>query len=444
VSRLLIENCVVMQIDIDHPNVTVLPNHDIIVNNNRIEAVQPTGSAHPSQFREVIHANGMVAMPGLINTHAHTPMVLMRGLAEDVPLDRWFNEFIWPLENNLQEDDVYWGMTLGLGEMIRAGVTSVADHYFFMDRGAQAVERAGTRALLGWAIFSSSGEAMIERTADFAREWQGAANGRIRTILAPHAPYTCTDDYLRACAHKAKELGLGIHIHAAETLEQTNASIAKSGRTPIQVLEQTGVLEVPTILAHICGALPEDLEILARYPAGVAHAPKTYLKLAMGITPVRECLKAGIPVGLATDGAVSSNTLNLWEALRLLPMVQKDRANDAEVLPVAEALYIATRQSARVFGMQHELGALEAGYLADIVLLDLSGLHHQPLHSISTSLVYNTEIHDVHTVIVDGEVVMRNRELLTIDVEETLAHVEVTKQRMTQRQTNRRIQSYNP
>ena len=443
-SGLLIENCVVVQTGIDHPDLTILSNHDIIVNNNRIEAIQPTGTADPSHFEEVVHANGMVAIPGLINTHAHTPMVLMRGLGEDVPLDRWFNEYIWPLENNLQEEDVYWGMMLGLAEMIRAGVTSVADHYFFMDRGAQAVEQAGTRALLGWAIFSSSGEAMIERTADFARDWQGAGNGRIRTILAPHAPYTCTDDYLRACAHKAKELGLGIHIHAAETLEQTNASIAKTGRTPIQILEQTGVLDVPTILAHICGALPEDIDILARYPAGVAHAPKTYLKLAMGITPVMQCLEAGIPVGLATDGAVSNNTMNLWEPLRLLPMLQKDRARDAAVLPIAEALYVATRESARVIGMEHELGALEAGYLADIVLLDMSGLHHQPLHSISTSLVYNTEVHDVHTVIVDGQIIMRDRELLTIDVAEILAHVEVTKQRMTQRQPNRRIQNYNP
>lgn len=443
-SQLLVENCVVLRIAKDRPEVTLLANHDIIVKNNRIEAVQPTGKANPSRFDQVIHANGMVAMPGLINTHAHVPMVLLRGLAEDVAIERWFNEYIWPLENNLQKEDVYWGMTLGLAEMIRAGVTSVADHYFYMDQGARAVENAGTRALLGWAIFSSSGEEMIEWTADFAREWNGASNGRIRTILAPHAPYTCADDYLKAVAFKAKELGLGIHIHAAETMDQTKASLEKTGRTPIQVLEQTGVLDVPTIIAHACGALPEDIELLSRYEAGIAHAPKTYLKLAMDLTPIQLCRTYGVPVGLATDGAVSNNTLNLWESLRLMAMLQKDRAGTAEVMTIDEALYIATRESARVIGMGNELGSVEPGYLADMILLDLSGLHHQPVHSITTSLVYNTEIHDVHTVIVDGQMLMRDRELLTIDAGEAVNQVQRSMQRMAKRQPNLRIQTYNP
>ena len=443
-ARLLVKNCTVLQIDSHRPRVTLLPDHDILIHNNRIEAVQPTGLADPSHFDEVVHANDLVAMPGLINTHAHVPMVLFRGLAEDVPIDRWFNEFIWPLESNLEEEDVYWGMMLGLAEMIRAGVTTVADHYFHMDRVAQAVERAGTRALLGWAIFSSSGEAMIERTADFARERQGAAHGRIRTILAPHSPYTCTDDYLRACAHKAKELGLGIHIHAAETMDQTRASLAKNGRTPIQVLEQTGILDVPTVIAHGCGALPKDIELLSQYEVGIAHAPKTYLKLAMDLTPIRLCQQAGIPVGLATDGAVSNNTLNLWESLRLMAMLQKDRASNPEVMSIPEALYMATRESARVIGMADELGSLESGYLADLILLDLSGLHHQPLHSVTASLIYNTEIHDVHTVIVNGKVIMRDRELLTVDAAEAVAQAHSAMERLAQRQPDRRIQTYNP
>jgi 5-methylthioadenosine/S-adenosylhomocysteine deaminase len=433
-----------LQIASHNPTITFLPNHDILIKGHRIEAIQPTGGANPSHFREVIEADGLIAMPGLINTHAHVPMVLFRGLAEDVTIDRWFNEFIWPLESNLQEEDVYWGMTLGLAEMIRAGITTVADHYFHMHQAGRAVERAGTRALLGWAIFSSSGEVMIERTADFAREWWGTANGRIRTILAPHAPYTCTDDYLRACAHKARQLDLGIHIHAAETMDQTKASLAKTGRTPIQILEQTGVLDVPTIIAHACGALPKDIELLSHYRAGIAHAPKTYLKLAMDLTPIQLCREAGIPVGLATDGAVSNNTLNLWESLRLMAMTQKDRAGTPEVMPIPEALYIATRESARVIGMAEELGGIEPGYLADLILLDLNGMHHQPLHSVSASLVYNTEIHDVHTVIVDGQIIMRNRELLTIDTDEAVAQARASMERLAQRQPNRRIQTYNP
>ncbi|MFQ3568523.1 MAG: amidohydrolase [Aggregatilineales bacterium] len=443
-SDLLIQNCSLLAIERHAPRVQVLDDYDVIISGSRVQAIQPTGGVDPSHFRSLIEARGMLAMPGLINTHAHVPMVLFRGLAEDVSIDRWFNEYIWPLEHNLTERDVFNGMLLGLAEMTRAGITTVADHYFHMDHAAAAVEQAGTRALLGWAIFSSSGEKMIERTADFVRQWNGAADGRIRALMAPHAPYTCTDDYLRACAHTARRLGVGIHIHAAEERGQTEASLAKRGITPIQVLEQTGVLDVPTIIAHACGALPSDVELLARYQAGIAHAPKTYLKLAMDLTPIKQCRQMGVPVGLATDGAVSNNTLNLWESLRLMAMLQKDRAGDPEVMPIAEALYIATRDSARVIGMDGELGAIEPGYLADIILVDQSGLHHQPLYSRTASLVYNTEIADVHTVIVNGAVIMRDRQLLRIQVEEIFEEIRAAMPRLSRRQLDQRIQTYNP
>ena len=197
--------------------VQVRRDHDVAIAGNRIGALEPSGTIEPGRARQVIEAGGMLAMPGLINTHAHVPMVIFRGLAEDVSLEKWFNEYMWPLENNLQSEDVYWGMLLGLAEMIEAGVTSVADHYFHMDQAAKAVEEAGTRAALGWAVFGNQGETMLERTAQFVEQWQGAAGGRITTWLAPHAPYTCDDDFLRAAARRARDLGVGIHIHVAET-----------------------------------------------------------------------------------------------------------------------------------------------------------------------------------------------------------------------------------
>ncbi|MBL8147748.1 MAG: amidohydrolase [Anaerolineae bacterium] len=442
-SDLLIRNCTVVHVDTPQA-ARVAVAQDIVIAGNRIHAVLPTGQADPSRFSQVIDARGLVAMPGLINCHAHVPMVLFRGLAEDVSIDRWFNEYIWPLENNLTPEDVHTGALLGAAEMIRAGVTSVADHYFHMDENATAVEQSGIRALLGWAIFTSSGEAMIERSGDFVSDWHGAANGRIRACMAPHANYTCSDDYLRAVAHKARELGVSIHIHAAETMSQTQASLEKTGFTPIQTLEMTGILDSPTIIAHGCGLLPEDIEILSRYEAGVAHAPKTYLKLAMDLTPILAARAAGVPIGLATDGACSNNTLNLWESLRLMAMTQKDRAGSPEVLPIPEALYIATRESARVFGLANELGALTPGYLADIILLDLNGLHHQPLHSISASLVYNVEPPDVHTVIIDGEIVMHDRRIHTIDVPAVISKANGAKQRLAYRNPGQRIQTYNP
>lgn len=441
-SDLLIKNCTVLQMG--DPRTAILPQHDIFVRGNRIDSIQPTGRADESHFRTVIDAKGLLAMPGLINTHSHVPMVIFRGLAEDVSIEKWFNDYMWPLENNLQSEDVYWGMQLGLAEMIEAGVTTVADHYFYMDEAAQAVEKAGTRALLGWAMFGSNGLEMIEKTGEFVQRWQNAADGRIRTIMAPHAPYTCDDEFLRASAKKAAELDVGIHIHASEEMGQTRASLEKRGLTPIQVLQQTDILDLPVILAHGCGLLPEDIELLSRYQTGVACAPKTYLKLAMGMTPVKALREAGIAVGLATDGAVSNNTLDIFESLRLMAMLQKDRHGSPEVMTISEALFIATRGSAKVMGMVDQIGALEPGYLADIILVDLSGMHHQPLHSISASLVYNTRASDVQTVIIDGKIVMRDRQLLTLDKAEIVAQVQRSMERLAQRQPNRRIQVYNP
>ncbi len=415
----------------------------IAVRDGRIRAV--TGDADAAPARATLDAGGLLALPGLINTHAHAPMVLFRGLAEDVSIEKWFNEYMWPLESNLVADDVYWGMKLALAEMIEAGVTTVADHYFFMDRVAQAVEEAGTRAALGWAVFGSNGLKALDASAAFVERWQGAANDRITTWLAPHSPYLCDDDFLRAAVAHARRLGTGIHIHAAEEMGQTRGSLEKRGQTPIQVLAETGVLEVPTIIAHGCGILPADIPLLAAAPqVGVAHAPKTYLKLGMGLTPLRALREAGVPVGLATDGAVSNNTLDILESLRLMAMLQKHEARDPEVLTIPEALEIAFHDSAAVLGMADRLGRLAPGYLADILLVDLEGAHHQPRHSTTASLVYNLRPGDVRTVIVNGRVIMRDRELLTLDKAEIAANVRASMDRLAQRVPARRIQVYNP
>ncbi len=242
-NKLLIQDVDVLQCEDD--GCQVLSDQDVVIHGHRIAAIQPTGDGEPDPSVEVIPGRGMLAMPGLINTHAHVPMSLFRGLAEDVDIETWFNQYIWPLESNLTAEDVFWGMQLGLAEMIEAGVTSVADHYFHMDRVAAAVEGVGTRAALGWAVFGSQGADGVEQTASFAREFVGAAGGRITTWLAPHAPYTCDDDFLRSVAEEAERLDLGIHIHASENAAQTRASLEAHGKTPIQVLADTGVLDRP-------------------------------------------------------------------------------------------------------------------------------------------------------------------------------------------------------
>ena len=441
---LLIRNANILQLHDEQAS--ILPAHDIALSGKRISAIKPTGAIDPSHAKTVIDAAGQVALPGFINTHAHVPMVLWRGLGEDVNIESWFNDYIWHLEANLEPDDVYWGMQLGLLEMIEAGITSVSDHYWHIEYAARAVEKAGTRALLGQAMFGANGMAQIDETAAFAQRWDGAAGGRIRTILAPHAPYTCDDDFLRASATKAEEIGSGIHIHVAETLEQTQASLRRHGQTPIEVLQDCGIFNVPTILAHALGATPGDLEILAdmQVPVGIAHCPKTYAKLAMGFNNLVELRALGIAVGLGTDGAVSNNTLDLWEAMRLTALGQKQLTGDAEKLTIPQALTIATQDSARVYGQTDELGDLAVGKLADIILVDLSGTHHFPLNSVTASLVYNARAGDVRTVICDGQIIMREREHLTLDKGEIMENITPRMERLRRRDNAANIQTYNP
>ncbi len=442
---LIIRNCHTLIFD-EANNLRIDRNQDIIVAGDKIVAIRPTDPTKSAEAREVIEANEMLAMPGLINTHAHVPMVIFRGLAEDVSIEKWFNEYMWPLESNLTEDDVYWGMLLGLVEMIESGVTTVADHYFYMDKAANAVQEAGTRAALGWAVFGNLGLEALDNTAAYVERWQGQADGRITTWMAPHAPYTCDDDFLEATVAHAKRLGVGIHIHAAEEIGQTNASLEKRGITPIQVLEKTGILEVPTIIAHGCGIVPEDMDVLRPYAGhvGVTHSPKTYLKLGMGLTPIYDLQDIGVAVGLGTDGAVSNNTLDIFESLRLMAMLQKHEARDPEVMTIAEALKIAFIGSSKVLGLEKQIGRLAPDYLADIVLVDMNGSHCQPLHSLTATLVYATRATDVQTVIVNGQVIMRDRQLLTLNKAEIITEVQKNMARLAQRVPNKRIQVYNP
>ena len=423
--------------------VNVLENRDVMIHGSSIAAVEPAGTTDRNLAKKIIDARGRLVMPGLINCHSHVPMVIFRGLAEDVSLDKWFNEYMWPLESNLQEEDVYWGMLLGLAEMIEAGVTAVADHYFFMDHAAEAVKSAGTRAALGWAMFGSQGPAMIDRTSEFIRKWNGAADGRITTWMAPHAPYTCDDQFLRATAARARELMVGIHIHAAETKGQTEACVKARGITPIRVLEETGILDSRALVAHAAGVTEQDIEILRMHSTAVAHCPKTYLKLAMGTAPVVEFLNAGVTVGLGTDGAVSNNTLDVFESMRLMAMTQKQE-HEPEAMPMDQVLSVAGPDSARAIGLENSIGRIEPGLLADLIIVDLDGLHLQPMHSIKASLIYSVRASDVRTVLVNGRILMEDRKLLTIDKKEVVKQVRQSMKRLSQRVPASRIQVYKP
>jgi 5-methylthioadenosine/S-adenosylhomocysteine deaminase len=415
---------------------------DIAIQGMRIADIRPADGQPPLEAHEVIEASGLLAIPGLMNTHAHVPMVLFRGMVEDVTVTSWFNDYIWPLESNLTPEDVYWGALLGMAEMIDNGVTCVADHYFDMEEVAQAVEQSGMRANLCWAVFAHEGPAKLERTCEFVQRWQGKADGRITTWLGPHAPCTTTPDFLRLSAQRARELGVGIHIHVSETQEQVDLSLKQYGITPVQQLEETGIFDVPTILAHCRFPTESDLALMSGRNTGVAHAPKTYLKLGETLVPLKKYQQAGIPLGLATDGAASSNTLDILEQLRLMVLGQKSAALDPTYMTVANALEIAFQGSARVMKQPADLGAVEAGRLADIVLLRQDSPHNFPRFNPAANLVYSTTASDVDTVLCNGRILKRGGRLLTISLPEVKRQIAERLGRLSERASGRRIATY--
>ncbi|WZH35983.1 MAG: amidohydrolase [Microbacterium enclense] len=426
-----------------------LAEHSIGVVDGEIAWIVPADEVTPAVLAEadVIDARGQVAMPGLLNSHTHTPMVMFRGAASDVPTAEWFNDHVWPMEINLTERDIRLGARIAIGELLLSGVTSFADHYFGMDAIADEVEASGIRALLASTFFSSEGEAGRERSVAFARDADGAAGGRITTALGPHAPYTVSDDDLRRTARDAERLGVRIHIHAAENLSQTASSLDRRDRTPIGVLQDTGVLEVGALIAHGAGIVADDVDLLARYAdrVGVASCTKTYLLHAQeGTTPLRLLHDAGISVGIGTDGAAGSITLDVLENMRLLGMIEKYTSKDATWATSAHLLDLATRQNAEVLGLAGRVGALRPGLRADIVLLDLSSPHLQPVHDLAHTLALSAHQGDVRTVIVDGRVLVRDRTLLTIDLDEAVTELAERLPSLTDRSHGTRVQDYAP
>ena len=437
---ILIRNCDAILYEKDVPN--VVRHIDIAIIGSKIQKIAKTGSFEITDESKVIEADGQLAIPGLINTHAHVPMVLMRNLAEDVTIESWFNDYIWPMESNLTAEDVYWGALLGIAEMIENGVTCVADHYFYMDEVAKAVEQSGMRANLVWAVFGHEGEKKLDETEAFIGRWQGGADGRITTWFGPHSPYTCDPDYLALVAKRAKNKGVGIHIHVSETKSQVELALKDYGKTPVQICKDAGIMDVPTIFAHCRAPQAVDYPLLAQAGTGIGQAPKTYLKHGETIAPVDQYFKHDIPLGLATDGAVSNNTMDIIEQMGLLGMAAKFKMDDPTFLPVEQLVDIAFRSSAKVMQLEDQIGELKAGMKADIALLNADGVHMTPRTNVLAAFAYNARGSDVNTVICDGKVLMQDRELLTIDKERVRTEVQNRVHRLSKRVPDSRIAVY--
>lgn len=368
-----------------------------------------------------IDGSGKILLPGFVNLHSHAPMVLLRGLGEDLPLERWLTEKIFPAEDRLNEEDYYWGTKLAIAEMLLSGTTCFYDMYMGIPQMVEAVVETGIRACLGRGLVGdpvSAQKALTEALACYT-EFQGAGAGRVSFLLAPHGTYTCTPELLRIVAKEAAERGLGIHIHLSETVTENQTVVSKYQKTPTAILAETGLLELPLLAAHAVHLTESDQELLLAAGAGVAHCPASNMKLASGVAPVADWRQKGLAVGLGTDGAASNNNLDMYEELRLAGYLQKVTTGDPSLVPAGYLLQRAVFGFAGR-GLLAPVGRVEPGFQADLQLVNCAQPHLQPQHSYLSNLVYAAKGSDVDTVLVAGKVVVENGSLTTIDTEELL------------------------
>ena len=369
-----------------------------------------------------IDATGQVLMPAFYNAHTHVAMTLLRNFADDMDLQTWLFTRIFPTEARFDAAAVDAGTRLGLLEMLAGGTAGFIDMYSYCDATAQAVADAGMRMLLTRGLINGSEEGdflqdvrLREAKEHFVR-WHGAANGRIQTGLGPHAVYTCSPAYLRVIAQEAREMGVCVHVHVDETRREHEECLQKYGMTPTALCESVGLFEGRAIAAHCVHVSDQDLEILARNRVTIAHNPRSNLKLASGIAPVLRARAAGISVALGTDGASSNNTLDMWGEMGLAALIHKGASLDPLAITAQEAFQMATRTGAQAMGLT-DAGFLAVGAKADLVMADPTGPHWQPRHNLISGLVYSGRSSDVRMTMVDGRILYRNGEFLTLDAE---------------------------
>ncbi len=379
--------------------------------------------------KKSINGKGLLAAPGLINTHTHIAMGLFRNYADDLELMEWLQTAIWPVEAKLNTHYIEWGTKLGIAEMLRSGTTCFSDMYFFMDTTAKVVAETGMRAVLsrGMAGVAPTAEQALVESKELYQNWHGYNNEQIKVMLGPHAPYTCPDEYMKKVMNLSHEIGAQIHMHLSETKTEVQDVLAATGKTPIAHMNDLGVFENGCVAAHCVHVTEEDMDIMAAKKVRVAHNPQSNLKLASGMAPVSEMMDKGIIVGLGTDGSASNNNADMLEEVRLAATLHKARLYNPKAIPAQTAWELGTINGAKVLDYP-DLGYLAKGYRADIVLYDVSGLHWLPRYNDLASLVYAANSSDAHTTIVAGNVLMENKKLLTIDEEQLRAEMSKAKE----------------
>jgi len=413
-GKILLKNAEVVGIDSE-----VIVADIAVEGSNIVEVGQISADWHADK---VIDCTNMLAVPGFVNTHTHAAMTLFRSYADDMQLMDWLQNKIWPAEGNLVAEDVYWGTLLSVAEMIKSGTTTFADMYFYMPEVGRAVAESGIRAVLarGMAGVAPNGAQALIESEDFFRQYHNTADGRITVMLGPHAPYTCPPEYLKQVVTVAQRLGAEIHIHLSETIGEVEECKKKYGKSPIALMSELGVLDCGVLAAHCVHVSSEDIQIMKKANVRVAHNPGSNMKLASGIAPVPEMLSAGLCVGLGTDGAASNNNLDMLEEIRLVAMLHKVHALNPLLIPAKTAVSMATSYGAKALGLGAVTGTIAPGYKADITLLNMHAPHWYPRNDRLSLLAYSANSGDVHTVMVNGKIVLDNKRLTTIDEEQIM------------------------
>jgi len=399
----------------------VIDDGGIAISQGRIVAVGSRADIERDYAsRQRISAAGKVITPGLINGHTHVPMVLFRGLADDLDLQEWLTKYIFPAEaKNVTEEFVRVGARLGLAEMIRGGTTTYCDMYYFEDAIADETAKAGVRGVLGETLIDfpvadnkthAEGMAYVEK---FIARWKG--HELIVPAVAPHAPYTVSEQHLKAVRAFSDRTGVPIVTHISETKREVDDSVRDKGASPVAYLDRIGFLNERVIAAHMVWPQGTDIAILKRRGVGVVHNPQSNMKLAAGVAPVPKMLAESLLIGLGTDGAASNNDLNMWEEMDTVAKLHKVFTGDPKVISAQQAFELATIRGAQAVHLDKEIGSLEKGKRADILVIDRDTLNQIPLYNLYSDLVYATKASDVETVIINGRLVMRNRRLLTLN-----------------------------
>mgnify|MGYP000263246204 FL=1 len=421
----LITNAVVLDMTTEKPNPR---KADILINDNIIERIDTV--IDDVEVDEKINAKNMIVMPGLVNTHTHVAMSIFRGYKDDRKLMDWLENAIFPVEDKLEPEDIYWNSYLSCLEMIKSGTTTFNDMYFGMDKIIDVVEKTGLRAVVAWCITDNSIRDKVERTREFCKKYNGKKDSRIKVYVSAHAPYSCNPGTIQMCVDLAKELNTGIHIHLSETLAEEKTIQERYGQSATEYLKDLDVFDIPVVLAHGIYISDSDIEILKHAKGGISHNPISNCKLSSGICNVVKLRENGINVGLGTDGIGSTTTLDMFEEMKTAAYLQKVNTMEPTAINAYEILKMATIEGAKVLGLDDEIGTIEVGKKADLILIRSDKLHLCPENDICTNIVYSANGADVDTVIIDGNTIMQNRKILNLDEKAVMKNVKQIAKRL--------------